>query len=163
MFQSIGQERYPYPTRRQQAHPSTPRFRRRKGLHSMDSSDDSSRDEVVGTLSRHTAICNRRINRFSGNGRGRSLEKGSCAFNNRRCIRFNKTKTDSVSRSQRNGSPRPYSKFLDRNHYFFSKELLICTQEAEWTPFQTHCFSKHLVTPGIEPGTSGSVARNSDH
>jgi hypothetical protein len=35
--------------------------------------------------------------------------------------------------------------------------------EAEWTPFQTHYFSENLVAPGIKPGTSGSVARNSDH
>jgi hypothetical protein len=34
---------------------------------------------------------------------------------------------------------------------------------AEWTPFQTHCYSENLVAPGIEPGTSGSAARNSDH
>jgi hypothetical protein len=34
---------------------------------------------------------------------------------------------------------------------------------AEWTPFQTHFFSENLVAPRIEPGTSGSVARNSDH
>jgi hypothetical protein len=27
----------------------------------------------------------------------------------------------------------------------------------------THNFSENLVVPGIEPGTSGSVARNSDH
>jgi hypothetical protein len=46
--------------------------------------------------------------------------------------------------------------FLDRSHYFFF-------QVAEWTPFQTHYFSKNVVAPGIEPGTSGSVARNSDH
>jgi hypothetical protein len=32
-----------------------------------------------------------------------------------------------------------------------------------WTPFQTHYFSENLVAPGIEPGTSGCVARNSDH
>jgi hypothetical protein len=34
---------------------------------------------------------------------------------------------------------------------------------AEWTPFQTHYFSENLVAPGVKPGTSGSVARNSDH
>jgi hypothetical protein len=32
----------------------------------------------------------------------------------------------------------------------------------EWTPFQNHCYSEILVVPGIEAGTSGSVARNSD-
>jgi hypothetical protein len=30
-------------------------------------------------------------------------------------------------------------------------------------PFQTHYFSENLVAPGIEPVTSKSVARNSDH
>jgi hypothetical protein len=34
--------------------------------------------------------------------------------------------------------------------------------EAEWTPFQTHYFSENLVAQGIEPRSSGSVARNSD-
>jgi hypothetical protein len=43
------------------------------------------------------------------------------------------------------------------------KYLLSYAHEAEWTPFQTHYFSENLVAPGIEPGTSGSVARNSDH
>jgi hypothetical protein len=31
------------------------------------------------------------------------------------------------------------------------------------TTFQTHYFSEILVAFGIEPGPSGSVARNSDH
>jgi hypothetical protein len=34
---------------------------------------------------------------------------------------------------------------------------------AEWTPFQTHCYSENLIAPGIEPGTSGLAAMNSDH
>jgi hypothetical protein len=34
-----------------------------------------------------------------------------------------------------------------------SKQLLNCTHEAEWTPFQTHYFSENLVEPGVEPGT----------
>jgi hypothetical protein len=34
---------------------------------------------------------------------------------------------------------------------------------AEWNPFQIHYFSENLGAPGIEPGISGSVARNSDH
>jgi hypothetical protein len=33
-----------------------------------------------------------------------------------------------------------------------SKELLSCTHEAEWTPFQTHYFSENLVVAGLEPG-----------
>jgi hypothetical protein len=34
---------------------------------------------------------------------------------------------------------------------------------AEWTPFQIHYVSENLILPGNELGTSGSVARNSDH
>jgi hypothetical protein len=48
----------------------------------------------------------------------------------------------------------PYSRildFLDRSRYFSIKQLLSCTHEAEWTPFQTHYFSENLVVPGIEP------------
>jgi hypothetical protein len=40
--------------------------------------------------------------------------------------------------------------FLDRSCYFSIKQLLSCTHEAEWTPFQTHYFF-FLVVPGIEP------------
>jgi hypothetical protein len=47
--------------------------------------------------------------------------------------------------------------FLDRSRYY-SKLLLICIHEAE-----THYYSENLIVPGIEPGTSGSVARSSDH
>jgi hypothetical protein len=46
---------------------------------------------------------------------------------------------------------------------FSSKELFICTHEAEWTAFQAHYFSKNFVAPRIEPRASGSVARNSYH
>jgi hypothetical protein len=48
----------------------------------------------------------------------------------------------------------PYGRilgFLDRSRYFFF-QVLNCTHEAEWAPFQTHCFSENLVAPGIEPG-----------
>jgi hypothetical protein len=48
----------------------------------------------------------------------------------------------------------PYGRildFLDRSRYFSIKYLLICTHEAEWTPFQTHYFF-FLVVAGIEPG-----------
>jgi hypothetical protein len=41
-------------------------------------------------------------------------------------------------------------------------QLLNCTHEAEWTPFQTY-YLENLVVPGIEPGASRSIARNSDH
>jgi predicted ATP-binding protein involved in virulence len=33
----------------------------------------------------------------------------------------------------------------------------------EWTPLQTHYFSENRVALGIEPGTSGFLAGNSDH
>jgi hypothetical protein len=53
--------------------------------------------------------------------------------------------------------------FETRVATFSSKQLLNCTNKAEWTPFQTHYYSEKLVVLGIKPGTSGSVARNSDH
>jgi hypothetical protein len=43
------------------------------------------------------------------------------------------------------------------------KQLLIYSNEAEWTPFQTHYYSEYLVAPGMEPDTSGSVTRISAH
>jgi hypothetical protein len=43
------------------------------------------------------------------------------------------------------------------------KQLLSYPHEAEGTPFQTHYFSENFVAPAIEPGTSGSIDRNSDH
>jgi hypothetical protein len=48
------------------------------------------------------------------------------------------------------------------SRYSFSY-LLSYPHVAEWTLFQTHYFSENLVTPGIDRGTSGSVARNSDY
>jgi hypothetical protein len=42
------------------------------------------------------------------------------------------------------------------------KQLLNYPHEVEWTTFQTHYFSENLVEPGIEPGTSGPIARNSE-
>jgi hypothetical protein len=30
-------------------------------------------------------------------------------------------------------------------------------------PIESHRFSEHLIVPGIEPGTYGSVVRHSDH
>jgi hypothetical protein len=35
---------------------------------------------------------------------------------------------------------------------FSFKQLLSCTHEAEWSPFQTHYFTENLVALGIEPG-----------
>jgi hypothetical protein len=58
----------------------------------------------------------------------------------------------------------PYGRilgFLDSIRYFSIKQLLSCTHEAEWTPFQTHCFFFGSV--GNRTRASGSVANNSDH
>jgi hypothetical protein len=46
---------------------------------------------------------------------------------------------------------------------FLSSSSSFTLTKAEWTPFQTHCYSENLVAPGIEPGTSGLAARNSDY
>jgi hypothetical protein len=50
----------------------------------------------------------------------------------------------------------PYGRifgFLDRSRYYFFQVAPKYTHEAEWTPFQTHYFSKILVAPGIELGS----------
>jgi hypothetical protein len=46
---------------------------------------------------------------------------------------------------------------------FLSNSSSIILKRDEWTPLQTHCHSENLVEPGIEPGTSGLAARNSDY
>jgi hypothetical protein len=55
---------------------------------------------------------------------------------------------------------------------FSFKQFLNYHHEAEWTSFHTHYYyyyyyyyyySENLVAPGIEPGTSGSVVRNSEN
>jgi hypothetical protein len=69
-----------------------------------------------------------------------------------------------VSRGQRGGSPAVVNlSFLDRSCYFSFEWRLIYPHEAEWTPFETHCYSENLVAPEIEPATSGLAAKNSDH
>jgi hypothetical protein len=55
------------------------------------------------------------------------------------------------------------SVFLPGAATFFSSSSSFILTRAVWTPFQTHCYSENLVAPGIEPGTSGLSARNSDH
>jgi hypothetical protein len=60
-----------------------------------------------------------------------------------------------VSRGERGGSLTVVNlSFLDRGRYFFT------LTRAEWTPFQTHCYSENPVTPEIEPGTSGLLFPN---
>jgi hypothetical protein len=44
-----------------------------------------------------------------------------------------------------------FSEFETEVATFSIKQLLSCTHEAEWTPFQTHYFSEN-VAPGIDPG-----------
>jgi hypothetical protein len=44
---------------------------------------------------------------------------------------------------------------------FLSSSSSFILTRAEWTTFQTH--SENLAVPGIELGSSGLAARNSDH
>jgi hypothetical protein len=54
--------------------------------------------------------------------------------------------------------------FLDRSHYyFFQVGSSIVLRRLSGPRYRTTTFSENLVAPGIEPVTSGSVARNSDH
>jgi hypothetical protein len=55
------------------------------------------------------------------------------------------------------------SVFFTGTATFLSSSSSFIFTRAEWTPFQTHCYSENLVAPGIEPGTSGFIARNSDY
>jgi hypothetical protein len=52
--------------------------------------------------------------------------------------------------------------FLGQTRYFISQAAPQLSCEVEWTSFQTHYYSENLLALGIEPGTSGAVARNSD-
>jgi hypothetical protein len=47
------------------------------------------------------------------------------------------------------------SVFLSGAATFLSSSSSFILTRAEWTPFQTHCYSENLVAPGIEPETSG--------
>jgi hypothetical protein len=58
-----------------------------------------------------------------------------------------------MPRDQRDGPlTAVFSVFYTRAAMFSSKQLLSCTHEAEWTPFQTHYFSENLAALRIEPG-----------
>jgi hypothetical protein len=46
---------------------------------------------------------------------------------------------------------------------FLSSSSSFILIRAEWTPFQTHCYSEKLATPGIEPGTSELAVKKSDN
>jgi hypothetical protein len=56
-----------------------------------------------------------------------------------------------MPRGQRDIPTAVFSLFWTGAAIFFSKQLLSCTHEAEWTPFQTHYFSENLAVHGIEP------------
>jgi hypothetical protein len=69
-----------------------------------------------------------------------------------------------VSCGQRGESIRSLiSVFYTGAATFLSSSSLFILTRAEWTPFQSHCYSKNLVAPGMEPRTSGLAARNSDY
>jgi hypothetical protein len=53
--------------------------------------------------------------------------------------------------------------FLDWSRYFSFKQLLIYPHEAVWTLLQTRSYSENVVAQGIEPSTSRSAGRNSNH
>jgi hypothetical protein len=61
-----------------------------------------------------------------------------------------------VLRGQRGGTPTVVNlSFLDGSRYFSFKQLLIYPHEAEWTPFQTHCYAGNPVALGTNPGPLG--------
>jgi hypothetical protein len=53
--------------------------------------------------------------------------------------------------------------FLDRSRHFAIHLDLHLSSRGSVATFQTYYFSENLVAPGIDPETTGSVARNSDH
>jgi hypothetical protein len=55
------------------------------------------------------------------------------------------------------------SVFYTETATFLSSSSSFIFTRAEWTPFQIYCYSENLVASGMEPRTSGSAARKSDH
>jgi hypothetical protein len=45
---------------------------------------------------------------------------------------------------------------------FLSSRSSFILTRAEWSPFQTHCYSENLTAAGIEPGTSWLATRKSN-
>jgi hypothetical protein len=69
-----------------------------------------------------------------------------------------------VSRGQRGGSPTVVNlSFLDRSRYFFFQVAPHLSSQGLSGPLSKLCYLENLAAVGIEPGTSGTVARNSDH
>jgi hypothetical protein len=73
-------------------------------------------------------------------------------------ILLTKTKLNQTPRPQpeselyRQSDRRLSAKLVPTGAATSFKKLLNCTQEAEWTPFQSRYFSENLVAPGIERG-----------
>jgi hypothetical protein len=65
-----------------------------------------------------------------------------------------------VQHGQCNRSPQPYSRISRPEPLLFLPSSFSIVFTRLGGP---HYFSENLVAPGIEPRTSGSVARNSDH
>jgi hypothetical protein len=65
-----------------------------------------------------------------------------------------------VPLGQRHGSLRPYSRLSRPEPLLFLPQLLSCTHEAEWTPFQSHYFSENLVAQVIELGSLAHSLKN---
>jgi hypothetical protein len=60
----------------------------------------------------------------------------------------------------------PYGRILgclDRYRYFFFQAVLQLYSRGRVHPVPGPYFSENMVVPGIEPRTSGYVARYSDH
>jgi hypothetical protein len=79
-------------------------------------------------------------------------------------ITVKQTKTNSVALSLRANSTdwstatcrrNLMSTFVDRGVSCGQRGGSPILTRAEWTPFQTHCYSENLVAPGIEPGPLG--------
>jgi hypothetical protein len=69
-----------------------------------------------------------------------------------------------VSRGQSGDIPRMLTSVFYIGAPTFSFKLRpMYTQDTDWTPFQTNSYSENIVVSGIEPSTSGSIARNSGH
>jgi hypothetical protein len=71
-----------------------------------------------------------------------------------------------VSRGQRGGSPTVANlSFQTGAATFLSSSSSFTLTRAEWTPFQTHCYSENLVAPGIDPDlwVSSQELRPLDH
>jgi hypothetical protein len=68
-----------------------------------------------------------------------------------------------MSHGQCDGFLRSILDFLDRYRYYFFQVAPELYSRGRVDPFHTHYFSENLVAPGLEPNSSGSVGRNSDH